>query len=445
MAGMIDSAFFGDLYSTAEMREVWSDRAMIQRWLDVEAALARAEARLGIVSEATAAEITRKARVELLDLAEMKRELEEARHPIMPLIRCLARVCEPEAAEFIHWGATTQDVLDTGLVLQLQASHAIVTRDLGEVRRLLAALARRHRDTVQAGRTHGQQALPITFGYKLAVWVAEIDRHLERLAQLAPRVFRGQLAGAVGTLASIGDKGFELQALFCADLGLAVPEIAWHTARDGVAEVVCAYALVGGTLAKIANEIIDLQKTEVAEVEEPFHRGKIGSSTMPHKRNPSACEHVVALGRLLHAQVGAALQGMVAAHERDKRAGVTEQAVLPEASCLVAGMLRGTQGILSGLHVYPERMQANLGLLDGLLLSEAVMLALARHIGRQRAHEVVYELCMDAVEGRQPLRQLLLEDPRVAPYLAPAELDRLLDPARYTGLAARFVDRVISP
>jgi adenylosuccinate lyase len=363
----------------------------------------------------------------------------------MPLVRCLGRVCEPEAAEYIHWGATTQDVLDTGLILQLRASHAIVTRDLGEVRRLLAALARRYRDTVQAGRTHGQQALPITFGYKLAVWVAEVDRHLVRLSQLEPRVFRAQLAGAVGTLASIGERGLELQALFSEDLGLTLPEIAWHTARDGVAEVVCAYALVGGTLAKIANEVIDLQKTEVAEVEEPFHRGKIGSSTMPHKRNPSACEHVVALGRLLHAQVAPALQGMVAAHERDKRAGVTEQAILPEASCLVAGMLRTVRGILAGLRVYPERMHENLGLLEGLLLSEAVMLALARHIGRQRAHEIVYELCMDAVEERRPLRQLLLEDPRVSPYVGPAELDTLLDPGRYTGLAARFVDRVAPP
>ena len=281
MAGMIDSAFFGDLYSTAEMREVWSDGAMIQRWLDVEAALARAEARLGIIPAAAADEISRKARVELLDLGEMKRELEHARHPIMPLIRCLGRACEPEAAEFIHWGATTQDVLDTGLVLQLRRSHAIVTRDLGEIRRLLATLARRHRDTVQAGRTHGQQALPITFGYKLAVWVAETDRHLERLAQLEPRVFRGQLAGAVGTLASFGEQGFELQALFCEDLGLAAPEIAWHTARDGVAEAVCVYALVGGTLAKIANEVIDLQRTEVGEVEEPFHRGRLGPARCP--------------------------------------------------------------------------------------------------------------------------------------------------------------------
>jgi 3-carboxy-cis,cis-muconate cycloisomerase len=445
MAGMIDSALFGDLYSTAEMREVWSDRTMIQRWLDVEAALARAEARLGIIPAPAADEISRKARVELLDLDEMKRELERTRHPIMPLIRCLGRACEPAAAEFIHWGATTQDVLDTGLVLQLRASHAILTRDLGEVRRLLATLARRHRDTVQAGRTHGQQALPITFGYKLAVWVAEADRHLERLAQVGPRIFRGQLAGAVGTLASIGEQGLELQALFCEELGLAVPEIAWHTARDGVAETVCVYALVGGTLAKIANEVIDLQRTEVGEVEEPFHRGKVGSSTMPHKRNPSACEHVVALGRLLHAQVAPALQSLVSAHERDKRAGVTEQAVLPDSSCLLAGMLRATQGILAGLHVYPERMRENLGLLGGLLASEAVMLALARHIGRQRAHEVVYELCMDAVEGRVPLRRLLLEDSRVKPYLGETDLDTLLDPACYTGLAARFVDRVAPP
>jgi adenylosuccinate lyase len=445
MAGMIDSAFFGDLYSTAEMRAVWSDRAMIQGWLDVEAALARAEAKLGIVPAEAAEEIGRKARVELLDLEDMKRELDQARHPIMPLIRCFGRACRPEAAEFIHWGATTQDVLDTGLVLQLRAAHAIVTRDLAEIRRLLGSLARRHRDTVQAGRTHGQHALPITFGYKVAVWAAEVARHQERLAQLEPRVLRGQLAGAVGTLASIGDLGFELQTLFCRDLGLAVPEIAWHTARDGVAEAVCAYGLVGGTLAKIANEVIDLQRTEVGELEEPFHRGKVGSSTMPHKRNPSACEHVVALGRLLHAQVAPALQSLVSAHERDKRSGVTEQAVLPEVSCLLAAMLHATRGILAGLRVYPDRMRENLRLLDGLLLSEAVMLALARHIGRQRAHDVVYELCMDAVERRAPLKRLLLEDPRVSRYLGEAELDTLLDPGRYTGLAARFVDRVPPP
>jgi adenylosuccinate lyase len=442
MAGMIDSGFFGDVYTTPEMRAVWSDRAMIQRWLDVEAALARVEARLGIIPAEAAEEIGRNARVDLLDLEAMKRELEHARHPIMPLIRALARVCAPAAAEFIHWGATTQDILDTGLVLQLRDAHRIVVRDLTEVRHLAAALARRHRDTVQAGRTHGQQALPITFGFKVAVWVAELDRHLERLRQLAPRVFRGQFAGAVGTLAAIGARGPELQALLFDDLDLATPEIAWHTARDGFAEAVATYALVGGTLAKIADEVIELQRTEVAEVEEPFHRGKVGSSTMPHKRNPSGCEHVVALGRLLHAQVAPALASLVATHERDKRAGATEQAVLPQAACLLAGMLRGVRAVLAGLHVYPERMAANVGLLGGLLLSENVMLALGRHIGRQQAHELLYELCMDAVEQRVPLRQLLREEPRVRAHLGEAELDALLEPGRYTGLAAYFVDRV---
>jgi 3-carboxy-cis,cis-muconate cycloisomerase len=445
MASLIDSGFFGDLYTTAEMRAVWSDAATIQRWLDVEAALARAEARLGLVPPAAAAEITRQARVEHLDLVAMKRDLEHARHPIMPLIRALAAVCDPVAAEYIHWGATTQDILDTGLVLQLKAAHAIVARDVGETRRLAADLARRHRDTVQAGRTHGQQALPITFGYKVAVWVAELDRHRERLRQLEPRALRGQFAGAVGTLASIGPGGIELQARLFEELGLATPEIAWHTARDGLAEAVCAYALLAGTLAKIANEVIELQRTEVGEVEEPFHRGKVGSSTMPHKRNPSTCEHVVALGRLLQGHVGPALAGLVAVHERDKRVGVAEQAILPEVCCLLAGMLRATNAVLAGLRVHPERMAANLGALGGLLLSESVMLALARHIGRQRAHDVVYELCMDAVEGGVPFRQRLLADPRVTAHLGPADLDALLDPLRYTGLAARFVDRVVGP
>jgi 3-carboxy-cis,cis-muconate cycloisomerase len=442
VAGMIDSGFFGDLYTTAEMRAVWSDAAMIQRWLDVEAALARAEAQLGIIPAAAAEEITRRARVESLDLAAMHRDLAHARHPIMPLIRALARACDPAAAGYIHWGATTQDILDTGLVLQLRAAHAIVLRDLEETRRLAAALARGHRDTVQAGRTHGQHALPITFGYKVAVWVAELDRHRERLRQMEPRVFRGQFAGAVGTLAAIGERGFELQARLCEELGLGVPDIAWHTARDGLAEAVCVYALVAGTLAKIANEVIELQRTELGEVEEPFHRGQVGSSTMPHKRNPSTCEHVVALGRLLQGQVGPVLGGLVAVHERDKRVGVTEQAVLPEVCCLLAGMLHGTTAVLAGLRVHPERMAANLGALGGLLLSEAVMLALARHLGRAQAHALVYELSMDAVERGVSFRDLLLADPRVTTHLGPAALDALLDPRRYTGLAAAFVDRV---
>jgi 3-carboxy-cis,cis-muconate cycloisomerase len=445
MASTIDSALFGDVWSTAEMRAVWSDETMVQRWLDVEAALARAEARLGIIPAAHAEEITRNARVELLDLAEMKRQLDHTRHPIVPLIRVLQRVCEPAAGESIHWGATTQDIMDTGLVLQLKAADAIVRRDLGRIAAILADLAQRHKHTVQVGRTHGQQALPITFGYKVAVWVAEVRRHLSRLEQMAPRVFRGQFGGAVGTLASIGPRGFELQQVMFANLGLAVPDITWHTARDGMAELVCVYAMIGSTLAKIADEVIGLQRTEVAEVEEPFHMGKVGSSTMPHKRNPSMCEGVVALARVLQAQVAPALAGMLAYNERDKRGNLAEGAFLAETCCLLSGILATMLRVLDGLQVYPEAMTQNLDRLRGLLLSENVMLALGRKIGRQHAHEILYEICMRSVQEQAPLKSLLLTDPRVAEHLGEPEVDELLDPTRYTGLAAEMVDRMTPP
>ncbi|HXZ35324.1 MAG TPA: lyase family protein, partial [Thermodesulfobacteriota bacterium] len=213
MASMIDSPLFGGLFTTEEMRKVWSDEATIQKWLDVEAALARAEAKLGIIPPRHAREITRKARVELIDMEEMKRQLFHTHHPIMPLIRCFQKACSPAAGEFIHWGATTQDIMDTGAVLQLRDANDLVIRDLKETYRLLSRVAKKYKNTVQAGRTHGQHALPITFGYKVAVWASEIKRHLQRIRQLSPRVFQGQFAGAVGTLASIGAPGFKLQKL----------------------------------------------------------------------------------------------------------------------------------------------------------------------------------------------------------------------------------------
>jgi 3-carboxy-cis,cis-muconate cycloisomerase len=442
MATMIDSPLFGDLFSTEEIRKIFDDKTTIQKWLDVEAALARAEAKLGIIPQEYAEEISRKARVDLIDLAEMKRQLAHTHHPIMPLIRGLQKVCEPPAGEYIHWGATTQDIMDTGAVLQLRDANGIILRDLNETRRLLADLARRYKNTVEAGRTHGQHALPITFGYKVGVWVAEIGRHLKRIEEMAPRVFQGQFAGAVGTLASIGEPGFRLQELMFADLQLAFPEIAWHTARDTMAEFVCVYAMVGCTLAKIANEIVGLQRTEVAEVEEPFHMGKVGSSTMPHKRNPMMSEGVIAVSKLLQMQVAPALADIVAENERDQRGWMAEWAFLPDTCCYLGGMTSWTNRVLRGLVVYPENMSRNLDVLHGLLLSENVMLALGEKMGRQAAHEVVYELCMEAFEKRKPLKRLLLQDKRVNKYLTEEQMDGLLDPAKYTGLAAQFVDRV---
>ncbi len=354
----------------------------------------------------------------------------------MPLIRCFQKVCDPPAGEYIHWGATTQDIMDTGAVLQLKEANAAVVRDLTETHRLLSDIALRYKDTVEAGRTHGQHALPITFGYKVGVWVAEVKRHLERIEEMSPRVFQGQFAGAVGTLASIGDSGFKLQELLFKDLNLDVPEIAWHTARDTIAEFVCVYAMIGSTLAKIANEIVGLQRTEVAEVEEPFHMGKVGSSTMPHKRNPMMSEGVIALSKLIQKQVAPALADMIAENERDQRGWMAEWAFLPDTCCLLAGMLYWTNKVLSGLVVYPKNMTRNLDVLHGLLLSENVMLALGEKMGRQAAHEVVYELCMEAFEKAIPLKKLLLKDKRVSQHLNEKQIDGLLDPAKYTGLAA---------
>lgn len=443
MATMIDSPLFGDLFSTDEMRRIFSDETTVQRWMDVEAALARAEAKLGIIPQEAADEITRKCRVDLIDMADMKRQLAHTHHPIVPLIRCYQKICEPAAGELLHWGATTQDIMDTGAVLQLKDANAIVVRDLSRTLELLKELAARHKNTIQAGRTHGQQALPITFGYKVAVWVSEVKRHLQRIEQMSPRVFQGEFAGAVGTLASIGEPGFKLQELMFADLGLTVPEIAWHTARDGLAELVCVYAMVGSTLAKMMNEVVTLQRTEIAELEEPFHMGKVGSSTMPHKRNPMMSEGVIAVSRLLNMQVGPALADMQAEHERDHRGWQTEWSFLAESCCMLGGMLFWTNKVLGGLQVYSENMQRNLDALHGLLLSENVMLALGAKIGRQEAHEVAYELCMEAFEKRVPLKSLLMRDSRVNRRLTEQQIDELLDPARYTGLAAQFVDRVI--
>jgi adenylosuccinate lyase len=440
---IIDFELFGDQFSTAEMRAIFDERAMIQRWLDVEAALAAAQGELGLIPATAAETIGRRARVELLDLEAVKRDLKVTAHPILPVVRALERACGPEG-RWVHWGATTQDIMDTGMVLQLKEAQRIVRRDLVALVRAWTELAVSYRDTVMAGRTHAQQALPITFGFKAAVWVAEGLRQITRLDQVSERLLMGELAGAVGTLAGFGARGEEVQRRALERLGLAVPPIAWHASRDAVTELVTLLALLGGTLARVGQEVIELSRSEVMELEEPFAHGKVGSSTMPHKRNPTHAERVVAIGRLLRGLAGVALETMVPAHERDMSAGRAEWALVPEACCLAAAQLTWTLHIARGLRVNVERMTENLDRLGGLLLSEAVMLRLGEALGRNAAHDLVYEAAMAAFEGTGRFRELLLADERVASALAPAELDALLDPAAYTGLAGRFVDRVVA-
>jgi 3-carboxy-cis,cis-muconate cycloisomerase len=444
MSHLLDSRIYRDLFGTPEMREIFSDQSLVQTWLDVEAALARAQAAVGVIPAPAADEIARQARAEHIDLEALKQQTEVVGYPILPLVRILASRCGDGAGEFVHWGATTQDIMDTATVLQLRRAHRILVRDLARLVDAAVHLAARYRDTPMAGRTHGQQALPITFGFKAAVWVAEIARHQERLKAITPRLFVGQLAGAAGTLASLGANGLAVQERMMADLGLAVPPIAWHVARDALAEFAALLALICGTIAKIGQEIALLQTTEVEEVEEAYVEGKGGSSTMPQKRNPITCEALIAIGTIAGQDAALMFTAMRPDHERATGPWHVEWEVIPEVCILAGGALHHAATLLRDLIVRPDRMAQNLQLTEGLIVSEAVMMALAPAVGRQRAHEIVYRAAMRAVESGRALEGILQQDPEVAAHLSPERLRAALNPLAYTGLSAQFVDRVLA-
>ena len=292
---VLDSILFRDAFGTAAMREIFSDHGLITRYVEVEVALARAQARCGVIPAEAAAEIAAQSNVEKLDLDLLRHETDIVGYPILPLVHQLVKMCG-EAGRFIHWGATTQDIMDTAVVMQVRDGLALVEQDIAALQEILASLAERHRDTPMAGRTHLQQALPVTFGYKAAVWLSMLDRHAERLVQLRPRVLVGQLAGAAGTLASLGERGLDVQRAMMEELDLGVPTATWHVARDGLAEAVSLLGLVTGSLGKIAYDVMLMASSEFAEVYEPFVTGRGASSTMPQKRNPISSELMLAAG-----------------------------------------------------------------------------------------------------------------------------------------------------
>jgi adenylosuccinate lyase len=384
----------------------------------------------------------------LYDFDDMRAEMARTSHPIVPLVRAMAAQCEKQgdkkAGEYVHWGATTQDVMDTGLVLQMKDAVALVREGLDELAANCEKLAKEHRDSPMAGRTHGQQALPITFGYKVAVWLDEVRRQRERLDQMAERALVGQFSGAVGTHAAVGDKGPEVARLMMEDLGLGAPAISWHVAKDRFTEYAAVMASIAGTMGRIVREVATLQKTEIAELEEPHKHGKVGSSTMPQKRNPAICEVTQGIVRLAWACVPPAFESMIADHERDKVANQVERDFVPRVSCLTESALRKTVMVTGGLTVRADNMRRNLDVSGGLLLSEAVMMKLGETIGRNTAHDIVYDAAMTAFEQGKVFRDLLLEDARVAEVMTADELDALLDPARYTGLSAELVDAILA-
>lgn len=440
---MIESELFRDVFSTEKMREIWDDLSIIQNWLDIEAALASSQAELGIIPAEFAEEIVKKAKVENLDLAAIRREVNRIGHSLVPTIRELQHKCDGKAGEYIHLGATTQDIIDTGFLIAAKRSFSVLYDDLYEIEGLLIDLAEKHKETIMAGRTHGQQALPITFGYKAAIWASEVHRHLERMRECRQRDFAGQLSGAVGTLAGFGEKGLELQEKVMDKLQLTAPDISWHASRDRLVSIVNLLALITGTMGKIGNEIVSLQKTEVAELAEPWADGVVGSSTMPHKRNPGATEGMHTLAKLVKGNLLQMHESMLQEHERDGAYWKIEWVAMPEAFIFTGSSLAKAKKVLKGLVVNKQKMEQNLGILKGLLLSEAAMLALGEKLGKQTAHEVVYEISMRAFKDDASFRDYLLADPRVSRYITAAEIDAILNPRAYTGFSCQLAERVV--
>jgi 3-carboxy-cis,cis-muconate cycloisomerase len=440
---VFDSALFRDMFGTAEMREIFSDEALVGRYLEAEAALARAQARVGVVPKDAAEAIDAASRSLKIDYDKLRHETEIVGYPILPLVHQLSAAAG-DAGRFVHWGATTQDIMDTGNVLQIRSALSIIERDLREIGNILADIARKYRDTPMAGRTHLQQALPVTFGYKAAVWLSSIDRHVERIEQARPRVLVGEFSGAAGTLASIGEGGLEMQKLFCEELGLNQPSITWHVARDSIAEAVTLLGLITGTLGKIATDIMMMAATEFGEVSEPFVPGRGASSTMPQKRNPISSELMLAAAKAVRQHVATMLDGMIHDFERATGPWHLEWVSLPESFLLTASSLANTKFMLAGLVVHEARMRENLDLTHGLIVAEAVMMAVAPKLGRQHAHDVVYDACRKAIEGNGHLADILAGMPEIVEVLGSVDaIRRHCDPANYLGLSGQMVDRVL--
>jgi 3-carboxy-cis,cis-muconate cycloisomerase len=378
-----------------------------------------------------------------MDFARLEAETARIGYPVLPVVEQIVARCRDGLGEWCHWGATTQDVTDTATVLQIREALALIEAEIDGICAALAALARKYRDTPMAGRSNLQQAVPITFGFKMAALLAGFERHRARLTQLRERVLVGEFGGAAGTLASLGDRGLEVQAALMKELRLAAPAIAWHTMRDSMAETGCFLGLVAGTCGKFALDVKLLMQTEVEEVFEPFHAGRGSSSTMPQKRNPISSVYITALNSVVRQQVAALLDAMVEDHERATGPWEIEWIVLPEIFCLTAGALAHTRGVLEGLQVDENKMRANLDATNGLIVSEAVMMELGRHLGRQRAHDLVYDICREAVRTGRPLSGLLAENAEIAARIDRDGLVRLCDPANYLGQAGAMVDRVL--
>lgn len=437
-----------DAYFTArDMREVFCDHGRVQAMLDFEAALARAEARVGLIPSTAVAPIAAACSAGLYDFVALGEAIATAGNSAIPLVKALGKqiaATDAEAERHVHLGATSQDVMDSGLVLQLRQALELIESDLAQLADSLATQAQRHAATPLAGRTWLQHATPVTLGMKIAGWLGAVTRSRQRLRELKPRLLVLQFGGASGTLAALGDHAMPIAEALAAELQLTLPEQPWHTQRDRVVEFGAVLGLIAGSLGKFGRDISLLMQTEAAEVFEPSAPGKGGSSTMPHKRNPVGAAVLIGAATRVPGLVSTLFSAMPQEHERSLGLWHAEWETLPEICCLVSGSLQQAKLLAEGLEVDAGRMARNLELTQGLVLAEAVSIVLAQRVGRDTAHHLLEQCCKRAVAEQRHLRAVLADEPKVTAELSSAELDQLLNPAHYLGQAKTWVERAVT-
>jgi adenylosuccinate lyase len=432
-------------YGTPEMLEIFEEENRLQRMLDVEAALAWAHAEVGDIPRKDAEKIVKTASVKHVKLSRVKEIEREIKHDVTSLVRALAEACGSSGA-YVHLGATSSDILDTATALQLKDALILLENRLSNLEKALVEKAWRYKRTIMIGRTHGQHALPITLGFKFAAWTREIARHIQRLRECKERILVGKMSGAVGTQAGLGPNALKIQQLVMEKLGIKPAEISTQIVqRDRHAELVCLLAIITSTLDKFATEIRELQRTEIGELAEPFERAKqVGSSTMPHKRNPELCERVSGLAKVMRSLVVPALENIPTWHERDLTQSSAERFIIPEACILTDYMLNLMTNIIEDLQINEKRMRRNIELTKGRIMSEAVMMALTRKgISRQEAHEHLRRLAIKSEMEKQPFKRVLLEDKTVRKMLNEKEISKALNPRNYLGTAVKQVELVV--
>jgi 3-carboxy-cis,cis-muconate cycloisomerase len=438
---------FDKLFRYEAIDRIFSDREYLQSLLDFEAALARAEAKAGVIPAADAQMIAAACQADNFNLEELAAQAALSGNVVIPLVKNLTALVasqNKDAARFVHWGATSQDAMDTGVMLQLRRTLELVEQDLARLAGTLASLADKYRATPIAARTWMQQALPTTFGFIVAGWLDAILRHRSRLSELRARNLALQFGGAVGTLAALSGHGQAVARALSEELQLPLPPIPWHTHRDRIVEIAAALGLCTGTLGKIARDISLHAQTEIAELAEPVAEGRGGSSTMPQKRNPVACAAVLAAAQRVPGLVSTMLSSMVQEHQRSLGAWQAEWETLPEIVCLSGGALHHLAEMLQGLHVDELRMRRNLDATHGLIFAEAVTMALGNRLGKMPAHLLVESACKTARVGNRHLKDVLREDPGLHGHLSPDDLEGLFDVRNYLGSAEEFVRRVLA-